>query len=201
MKKEDFIKLGISEEDAKKCEKASTEELKGYVTKQVYDELEVTKKQAELDVRDRDGQLETLKNSTDNPETLKATIATLQADNKATTDKHVAEMKQLKIETAVAAAITGAKGLNTKAITALLNLEKAEIGEDGTVKGLTDQIKALAKAEDSKFMFGAETKPSIRGAQPGQSGNEGADKAVDTKSMGYDELCVHMANNPDSQLN
>lgn len=201
MKKEEFTKLGLSEEDAKKCEKASTEELKGYATKLSYDELEIAKKQAEVSVAERDAQLEKLKNSTDNPETLKATIATLQADNKTNTEKYEGEMKQLKIDSAVAAAITGAKGLNAKAIKALLNLEKAEIGTDGTVSGLADQLKALSKADDSKFMFGTEAKPQLRGAVPGQSGNEGADKSVDFSNMPYDQLEAYMADNPNVEIN
>lgn len=39
MKKEEFVALGISEELAAKAEKASQEELKGYVEKSKHDEI------------------------------------------------------------------------------------------------------------------------------------------------------------------
>ena len=37
MKKDEFVKLGIDEETAKKCEAASLEELKGFIPKARFD--------------------------------------------------------------------------------------------------------------------------------------------------------------------
>ena len=121
-------------------------------------------------VSERDGQLETLKNSTGDVESLKEQIATLQADNKAKDDAHAAEVLQLKIDSAVDAAIVNAKGKNAKAIKALLNLENAELGEDGTIKGLTEQMEALQKS-DTYLFDNATTKTQVKGAKVG----EGAD--------------------------
>lgn len=92
MKKEEFVKLGIDEETAKKCEAASQEELKGFIPKARFDEVNNEKKKLELDVRDRDSQLETLKNSTGDVEAMKKQIETLQADNKAKDEAHAAEI-------------------------------------------------------------------------------------------------------------
>lgn len=144
MKKEEFVKLGIDEETAKKCEAASQEELKGFIPKTRFDEVNNEKKKLELDIRDRDGQLETLKNSTGDVEAMKQQIATLQADNKAKDEAHAAEVKQLKIDAAVEAALTAAKAKNSTAVKALLkDLDKAEFAEDGTIKGLAEQIEVL----------------------------------------------------------
>jgi len=138
-------------------------------------ELEATKKL----VTERDTQLETLKNSSGDIETLKKQIETLQGENKAKDEAHAAEIKKLKIDAAVDAAIANAKGKNVKAIKALLNLENAELADDGTVKGLLDQINTLVKADDSKFMFDTETKKTtIKGATPGESGNDEGDKPI-----------------------
>lgn len=49
------MKLGIDEETAKKCEAASQEELKGFIPKTRFDEVNNEKKKLELDLRDRDG--------------------------------------------------------------------------------------------------------------------------------------------------
>ena len=199
MKKEEFVKLGIDEETAKKCEAASLEELKDFIPKARFDEVNTAKNTAEALVKERDGQLETLKNSTGDVESLKQQIATLQADNKAKDDAHAAEIKQLKIDNALEAAITAAKGKNAKAIKALLNLENAELADDGTIKGLAEQMEALQKSDD--YLFEAkESKPKVKGVKPGEAGNDDGDKKVDTSKMTYSELAAYIAENPDAKI-
>lgn len=201
MKKEEFVKLGLDEETATKCEAASTEELKAFIPKARFDEVNNEKKKLELDVRDRDGQLETLKNSTGDVEGMKKQIETLQAENKTKDETHAAEIKQLKVDAAVEAAINGTKGKNAKAIKALLDLANAEVADDGTIKGLAEQLENLTKAEDSKFLFDTETtKTKVKGAKPGESGNDDGDKGVDTSKMTYSELAAFMAENPDAKI-
>ena len=201
MKKEEFVKLGISEDLAAKAEAASQEELKGYIPKARFDEVNNEKKKLELDVRDRDGQLETLKNSTGDVEAMKQQIATLQADNKAKDEAHAAEIKQLKIDAAVDAALTGARAKNTTAVKALLkDLDKAEIGEDGTIKGLAEQIEALQKSDEYLFEAKETKKTQVKGAKPGESGNEDGDHGVDTSKMTYSELASYMAEHPDAKI-
>ena len=63
---------------------------------------------------------------------------------------------------------------NVKTVMALLDLTDAKLQEDGTVKGLSEQIEKLAKAKDSKFLFEeAEAKPKFKGFQPGASSEKG----------------------------
>lgn len=68
-------------------------------------------------------------------------------------------------------ALTNAKAKNTKAVKALLDLSKIDLDGD-TVKGLDDQIKQLAEAEDSKFLFGTSEggnkPPGFKGIKPGE---------------------------------
>ena len=199
MKKEEFVKLGIDEETAKKCEAASLEELKGFIPKARFDEVNTAKNTAEALVKERDGQLETLKNSTGDVESLKKQIETLQADNKAKDDAHAAEIKQLKIDAAVEAALTGAKAKNSVAVKALLkDLDKAELSEDGTIKGLAEQIEALQKSDE--YLFEAKESKKIKGAKPGETGKEDGDGKVDTSKMTYSELAAYMAENPDAEI-
>lgn len=203
MKKEDFIKLGFSEEDAEKAANASAEELKGYIPKARFDEVNNDKKKLELDVRERDQQLETLKNSTGDIEEMKKTIETLQVDNKTKDEAHAAEIKQLKLDAAVESAIINAKGKNAKAIRALLELdiEKVEFTDDGKVKGLDEQIKSLTEADDSKFLFDTSTKQTkMKGAVPGETGVEDPDTKVDISKMSYEELAAYMEENPDAEI-
>lgn len=93
---------------------------------------------------DRDSQLETLKNSTGDVEALREQIAILQADNKTKDETHAAEIKQLKIDSAVLTALTSSGAINAKAVVPFLkDLDKAELAEDGTIKGLAEQIEVL----------------------------------------------------------
>jgi len=200
MKKEDFIKLGFSEEDAIKAAEASQEELKGFIPKARFDEVNTEKKTLETSLAERNTQLETLKNSTGDVEAMKKQITDLQADNKTKDEAHVAEIKQLKIDAAVSAALTASKAKNEKAVKALLDLEKAELADDGTIKGLADQIKKLQGADDSKFLFEAEKKPSFKGAKPGETGKEEPDGGVDVSKMTYEELAAYMEENPAAEI-
>ncbi len=200
MKKDEFLKLGVDEETAKKCESASQEELKSYVSKARFDEVNNEKKKLELDVRDRDEQLESLKNSNGDVEAMKKQIADLQKANKDAADAHAAELRQLKIDAAVDSALSSAKAKNKTAVKALLkDLDKAELQEDGTIKGLSEQIEALQKSDDYLFEP-KESKKKMKGAEPGEAGNEDGDKGVDTSKMTYSELAAYMADHPDAKI-
>ena len=131
---------------------------------------------------------------------LREQIATLQADNKTKDETHAAEIKQLKIDSAVLTALTGAKAKNNTAVKALLkDLDKAEFAEDGTIKGLAEQIESLQKSD--AYLFESKSfKPNVRGAKPGESGNEDGDHGVDTSKMTYSELAAYMAENPDAKI-
>ena len=201
MKKEDLVKLGLSEADAEKVAKASEEELKGFVPKSRFDEVNEARKHAEESVKERDKQIEGLKASAGDSEKLKQQIEQLQQENKSKDESHATEIWQLKLDNTVDSALRAAKAKNIKAVKALLNLEKAEFAEDGTVKGLDAQIKALQSADDSKFMFETSTVPKMKGAKAGEDGLDDGDKKVDTSKMSYDELCRYLADNPEVKLN
>lgn len=201
MKKEEFVKLGISEELAAKAESASQEELKGYIPKARFDEVNDSKKKLEQDLKDRDGQLETLKNSTGDVEAMKKQIADLQKANKDAADAHAEEIKQMKINTAIDTALTVAKAKNNTAVKALLkDLDKAELADDGTIKGLAEQIEALRKSDDYLFEAKDSKKTQFKGATPGESGNEDGNKGVDTSKMSYSEMVAYLAQNPDAKI-
>lgn len=172
MKREDFVKLGVDEELAKKLETASQEELKNFIPKARFDEVNTAKNTAEALVKERDKQLETLKNSTGDVDSLKQQIQKLQDDNKTKDEAHAKEIKKMKIDNAVISALTLAKAKNPTAVKALLkDLDKAELSEDGTIKGLSEQLEALKKSDDYLFEP-KETKKQMKGAKVGD-GSDG----------------------------
>lgn len=112
MNKEKLIEMGLTEELATKVAK----ELDGnYVPKTRFNEVNTELKQAKDQVKERDSQLETLKKSVGDSDELKKQIETLQNENKTKDETHAAEIKQLKIDTAVDKALAEAKAKNPKA--------------------------------------------------------------------------------------
>lgn len=200
MKKDELIKLGLDDATAEKVAAASTEELKGYIPKARFDEVNTAKNHAEEQVRERDKQIEGLKAASGDAESLKKQIETLQAANKQKDSEHAAEIKKLKVDNAVDNALTAAKAKNLKAARALLDLDKADLADDGTVKGLAEQIEKLKAGDDTKFMFDTSGKPKMKGAKTGENGKDDGDDKPDLGNMSYDELCAYLADNPDAKL-
>lgn len=200
MKKDELIKMGLTDEAAEKVAAASAEELKGFIPKARFDEVNTAKNHAEEQVKERDKQIEGLNAASGDAESLKKQIETLQAANKQKDSEHAAEIKKLKVDAAVDAALTAAKAKNLKAARALLDLDKAELSDDGTVKGLAEQIEKLKAGDDTKFMFDASTKPKMKGAKTGEEGVEDGDGKPDLSKMSYDELCAYLNDNPEATL-
>ena len=188
MKKDDFLKLGFTEEQAEKAAQASAEELKGFIPKSRFDEVNDAKKQLETDIKTRDKQLEDLKKV--DAEGLKAEIEKLQGENKTNKQKYEAELKQIQIDNAVEKALMGAKAKNIKAVKALLDLENAELDGD-SIKGLEKQMKQLQEGEDSKFLFEVEDKNTnpFKGTKPGEKkdGTPGTVTKEQFNKMSYKE--------------
>ena len=171
MNKEQLIALGLTEEQTEKVLSVNTEQLKGFIPKSRFDEVNNAKKQLEKDIAERDNQLETLKNSTSDIETLKTTIANLQNDNKVAKEQYDTEIAKIKLDNAVETALLNANAVNVKAAKALLDMEKVKLDGE-TLVGVNDQLEILKKAEDSKMLFKTETKQTLSGATPG-AGNVG----------------------------
>lgn len=170
MTKEEFVALGLTEEQATKAAAASAEELKGFVPKARFDEVNEAKKQAEKDVTERDKQITELGKTAGLSEELKQQIATLTAENTAAAEQHAAELKELQLTNAIKSALTGK--VHDEGLVAGL-FDKAKLVIDGDkVVGLEDQLKTLQT--DKSFLFksedGGQQKPP--GFQVGAPGNQ-----------------------------
>ena len=156
MTKESLMAMGLTEEQATKV----MEGLNGsFVTKTRFNEVNEELKTAKATITERDGQLNALKTSGADAAALQAQITQLQADNAAKDQEHAAE------------ALTDAKAINPATVKPLLAafLEKADLDDDGTIRGLADEIGKLAKAEGTSFLFKADdttTTSTISGASP-----------------------------------
>lgn len=200
MTKEKLLEWGLTEEQATKV----MEGLNGsFVTKARFNEVNTELTTAKNTIKERDTQLETLKKASGDTKALQDQITQLQADNKKKDTDHAAELKNLKISNAVELALTGAKAKNNTAVKALLAafLEKAELADDGTVKGLDDEIGKLTKGEDTAFLFDTSGKAKFKGAKAAEKSDpHNQPTGDDLSKMSYDELCKYMEENPDAVL-
>ena len=172
MTKESLMAMGLTEEQATKV----MEGLNGsFVTKTRFNEVNEELKTAKATITERDTQLEGLKKSGNDAAALQEQITQLQAANAQKDQEHAAEIKKIKIENAVEKALMDAKAINPATVKPLLAafLEKADLDDDGTIRGLADEIGKLAKTEGTSFLFKADDTTtqttSISGASPAGS--------------------------------
>lgn len=188
MKRTELEALGMTKEQIDAVMKINGDDIENA---KAVNAAEITNLKAENDaltkqVKDRDTQIDGLKKSAGDNEELKKQIETLQADNKAKDEAHAKELTQLKIDAAVEKALTDSGAKNIKAAKALLDLTDAKLADDGTIKGLTEQIQKLQADEGSKFMFNTTEQKNTQqqtftGFQPGTSTT-----VPDSKQAGYE---------------
>lgn len=195
MKKEDLIALGLIEEQAQKVLDA----VKEYVPKAQLLEAEKERDGLKATVKERDKQLEDLRKSSGDNAALQQQIADLQKANEDQRKAHDSEIAQLKLDNAVDSALMAAGAKNLKAVRALMDAEKLRLEKDGTVTGLSDQIKALQKSD--AYMFAEKQQPQqFKGFQPGASGDIKPDSKVDVSKMTYSEMVAYLEANPGAKI-
>lgn len=195
MDEKELTALGLTGEQAKKV----LGSLKDYVPKNQLAEVEKERDTLKTTIADRDKQLETLKKSSGDNEALQQQIADLQKANQEQQKAHDAEIAQLRLDNAVEAALLTAGAKNVKAARSLLDADKLRLEKDGTVTGLSEQIKAIQKSD--AYMFAEkQQKPQFRGFQPGASADIKPGAEVDTSKMTYSEMVAYLEENPGAKI-
>lgn len=161
MTKEQFMELGLTDEQATKAAEASKEELQGFIPKSRFDEVNNTKKQLEKDIVERDAQLDGLKAV--DAEGLQAEITRLQGENQTAKDDYAKELRDLQLTNAIKLALNG-KVHDEELASHLIKKDELILSEEGKVVGLDDQITSLQ--ESKAFLF----KQDGGGEQEQQSG-------------------------------
>lgn len=149
----------------------------------VKNELATTKQT----LSDTNKQLEEIKKTAGDNAALQKQITDLQEANKQK-DAEMVKVKRSNIDDLL---LTEAKAKNLKAVKALLKDINEEDDEKYRAARLAE-IEELAKADDSKFLFGG---TKIKGAKPGETDSD-PDKP-DFSKMTYSEEMAYRAEHPE----
>lgn len=160
MTKEEFIEIGLTEEQAKKAAEKSAAELKGYVPYERFKEINEAKNKAEQDVKERDNQIEEIKKSAGDNEELKKQIEQMQKNAKESEQKYKEELKDIKLTNAIKLAIAG-KAHDEDLVAGLFDKSKLVLSDDGKVVGIEEQLKSIK--EGKTFLFKEEQPPEKPG--------------------------------------
>lgn len=161
---------------------------KNFVAKSQFDEVTAAKTAMEAQIADRDKQLKTLKDQVKGNDDLQSKIEALQAENSKQKESYEGKIYQMKVDNALEKALTAAKAKNAAAVKAMLGMDKYELADDGTIKGLDDALAAVKK--DNPWAFEEEKKPSfnLSGFKPGESADD------DTKKTGAEAAAEKLWN-------
>lgn len=157
---------GLSDEQVKSIVEGVESNYKGYVPKHRFDEVNEAKGQLEQEIKDRDIQLADLKKNVGDNEELKQQIGQLQQENKTKDDEYQAKLKELSLNAALKISLANDVH-DSDLVLSLLDKEKIELGEDGSIKGgLEEQVKALRESKAFLFVQKEEGKPAFKGFTP-----------------------------------
>ena len=154
--------MGITEDTAQKI---IDEVIDGsYIPKSRFNEVNEELKVLKKSIAERDSQLDELKKSAGDNESLTKQIAELQEENSRQQKAHMDEMAALRLDNALETALMSAKAKNTKAVRAMLDLDKIKLDDKGELSGLSEQLDVLRKSDG--YMFDEERAEKFTGFQP-----------------------------------
>lgn len=106
-------------------------------------------------IGDRDAQLKELKNAVKDNETLTSKITELETANETAKTEYQSKITEIQKNHAIENGVRDAKAKNVKAVVALLDMSKITYADD-KLTGLSEQLEALQKGEDTNFLFTAQ---------------------------------------------
>lgn len=151
MKKEDLIKLGLSDEQATQVLNVHTETLKGFIPKSRFDEVNTLKNDYEKQVKEYTTKIEELTKSNGNVEELQKQLATIQTEYQTKEVEYQNKLKDMTVNSALKVALTG-KVHDVDIVTNLIDKKALEFDDKGNItKGFEEQLKGLQ--ESKSFLF------------------------------------------------
>lgn len=171
MKKEELIAKGLTEEQANTVIGIYTEEMKGFIPKSRFDEVNTAKADLEKQVADRDKQLKALKDEAKDNEVLQNKITELEDANEATKKAYEDKIRDMKLTSAIKDQLMDCKYPDL--VADKFDRAKLILAEDGTVSGLTEQLKMVKETYGELFTppVSGKTPPNNRKTAPQVTGD------------------------------
>lgn len=143
-------------------------------------ELETLKTQ----MTERDKDIATLKKASTENDSLKTQIADLQSKYKNDTESLSTTLDKVKLDGAVANALSKVNARDVDDIKALIKLDDIKLDDKGELTGLNEQVTTL---QESKAYLFDSVKPIVSGIDPvgGAANNDSFDSAINAVIEGY----------------
>lgn len=185
MKKDFLAQLGLNEEQAQAVLvqygkdvtsiKASNEQLQAQVG------------ELATQVGDRDKQLKKLEKAAGDNAELQKEIADLREKNEKQANEWQTKISEQSKNFSISNALRDAGAKNVKAVTALLDMEKVSVDDNGNLIGLSDQVKALQETDAYLFAQKQEEQQTKSKVELFAGGNPNSATPKDPSNMSLDE--------------
>lgn len=159
MKREDLKKLGLEEEQIDSIMQLHGETLNA--VKAEKSTLETENAELTNQIGERDRQLTALRKEAGENVEMQRKIDELTELNKKTQTELEQKLQQQELDHAIDKALLAKKAKNLKAAKVLIDTEGLQVGKDGKVAGLDEQLKDIVK--ENGFLFGDDR---LRGIEP-----------------------------------
>lgn len=181
MKKEELTAKGLTEEQAKAVMEIYTEEMKGYIPKSRFDEVNTAKADLEKQVADRDKQLKTLKEEAKDSEALQNKITELEEANKQTKKDYEVRIRDMKLTSAIKDQLVDCKYPDL--VADKFDRSKLILAEDGSVSGLAEQLKTVKETYKELFTPPVSGKTPPNNGKTSPQGASGGDRKAELEKL------------------
>ncbi|MCF6515563.1 hypothetical protein GSH19_05270 [Lactobacillus sp. S2-2] len=148
--KRDFLKeQGLNDEQIEAVMKAHGSDVQNF--REQVSTLETEKNSLNEQITNRDKDIKGLKKNNSDNEELSNQLKDLQDKYKTDTDKLSKQLSNVKLDNAVSKSLSSTNARNPEVVKKMLNMDSVELNEDGSVKGLDEQIKGLQESDAYLF--------------------------------------------------
>lgn len=149
MKKEQFTKLGFTEDMAQKALEVFREELRGYIPKTRFDQVNEIKKELEQKLSLLEAQFTELNSITFTCQELEKILKNLWSGNAALKARQEEMMKDILIQTAIRSRLVDVRYAGL--LTGKFDKSKLTVASDGTVSGIEEQLEEMKVSYEGLF--------------------------------------------------
>lgn len=149
MQREELRKMGLTDEQVNNVMGMHSAEVNDLHSK--VNTITGERDQYKNELDSNSSKLKDLQKSAKDNEALQGQLNDLQQQFKQSQDESAKKIASLKLNSAVDVAIAGSNARNGKAVRALLDMGKIQMGEDGKLTGLDDQLTSLQESDSYLF--------------------------------------------------